>query len=244
MYGPSVLDASPRRSVYLRVKRSELIPFMTMFDAPEPTQSIGERSSTTVPTQALAMMNSPFVRQQAEKLSRRIRPTADVPLTTAVDDQAYQHPLSRGHPPPVRNGNRCRVSSSNRKRRRPMAIRRRALEKAALVEFLSGAALPERVHLRRLIFPDAITKHILNTTACEASEDPPCSTCFPRLDLTLPNFPSSLFASRRDWVSGRWRWRRCCTERLPAFNPALIRLEKLQAAAFPRESEIGDLVVH
>ena len=41
---------------------------MTMFDRPEPTQSIGERISTTVPTQALAMMNSPFVRQQAEKL--------------------------------------------------------------------------------------------------------------------------------------------------------------------------------
>lgn len=43
MYGPSVLDDAPRRSVYLRVKRSELIPMMTMFDAPEPTQSIGER---------------------------------------------------------------------------------------------------------------------------------------------------------------------------------------------------------
>ena len=47
---------------------------MTMFDAPEPTQSIGERSSTTVPTQALAMMNSPFVRQQAEKLAQRDSP--------------------------------------------------------------------------------------------------------------------------------------------------------------------------
>ncbi|HND51019.1 MAG TPA: DUF1549 and DUF1553 domain-containing protein, partial [Pirellulaceae bacterium] len=61
MYGPSVLDNTSRRSVYLRVKRSELIPLMTMFDAPEPTQSIGERISTTVPTQALAMMNAPFV---------------------------------------------------------------------------------------------------------------------------------------------------------------------------------------
>ncbi len=76
MFGPSVLDDTLRRSIYLRVKRSELLPVMTMFDAPEPTQSIGERSVTTVPTQALAMMNSPFVRRQAEKLFERIRPAS------------------------------------------------------------------------------------------------------------------------------------------------------------------------
>jgi hypothetical protein len=85
MFGPSVLDNTSRRSVYLRVKRSELIPMMTMFDAPEPTQSIGERSVTTVPTQALAMMNSPFVRQEAAKLAERIRPAGDAPLASAVD---------------------------------------------------------------------------------------------------------------------------------------------------------------
>lgn len=94
MYGPSILDNTTRRSVYLRVKRSELIPFMTMFDAPEPTQSIGERISTTLPTQALTMMNSPFVRQQAEKLATRIRPNADVPLETVID-RAYQFAFAR-----------------------------------------------------------------------------------------------------------------------------------------------------
>ncbi|MBM3970284.1 MAG: DUF1553 domain-containing protein [Planctomycetes bacterium] len=94
MFGASILDNTPRRSVYLRVKRSELIPLMTMFDAPEPTQSIGERISTTVPTQALAMMNSPFVRQQAEKLALRIRPSKDAPLGAAVD-RAYQMAVAR-----------------------------------------------------------------------------------------------------------------------------------------------------
>ncbi len=79
MFGPSILAETPRRSIYLRVKRSELIPLMTIFDAPEPTQSIGERISTTVPTQALALMNSPLVRQQAEKLAQRIRGTKDSP---------------------------------------------------------------------------------------------------------------------------------------------------------------------
>jgi biopolymer transport protein ExbD len=94
MYGPSILDNTGRRSVYLRVKRSELIPFMTMFDAPEPTQSIGERISTTVPTQALAMMNSPFVRQQAERLAQRIRPAPEGALATAIDN-AYKIALCR-----------------------------------------------------------------------------------------------------------------------------------------------------
>jgi hypothetical protein len=94
MYGPSILDDTPRRSVYLRVKRSELIPFMTVFDAPEPTQSIGERIGTTVPTQALTMMNSPFVRQQAEKLAARIKPAAGKPLAESID-QAYQIAFSR-----------------------------------------------------------------------------------------------------------------------------------------------------
>ena len=89
MSGPSVLDDTLRRSIYLRVKRSELLPVMTLFDAPEPTQSIGERSVTTVPTQALSMMNSPFVRQQAEKLAARIKPGPDASLTTSID-QGYQ----------------------------------------------------------------------------------------------------------------------------------------------------------
>ena len=94
LFGPSILDDTPRRSVYLRVKRSELIPSMTTFDAPEPTQSVGERISTTVPTQSLSMMNSPFVRLQAEKLSQRIRPAADVPLANAIE-HAYRIVFSR-----------------------------------------------------------------------------------------------------------------------------------------------------
>ena len=74
MYGPGTLDGnSPRRSVYLTVKRSQMIPFLQMFDVPEALQSIGERSVTTVPTQSLAFMNSPIVRGAAQKLAVRVR---------------------------------------------------------------------------------------------------------------------------------------------------------------------------
>jgi len=95
LYGPGTLDEnSPRRSVYLTVKRSRLIPLLQMFDAPEAIQSIGGRQTTTVATQALAMMNSPFVRQRAEKFAQRIRPKTAEALPQAVDD-AYRAALTR-----------------------------------------------------------------------------------------------------------------------------------------------------
>ena len=62
MYGRAGLDVNvPRRSIYLNVKRSEPIGFLQVFDQPEPVQPVGARGVATVPTQALAMMNSPFV---------------------------------------------------------------------------------------------------------------------------------------------------------------------------------------
>ena len=95
MYGPSATnDNSQQRSIYLRVKRSELIPLMSTFDAPEPTQSIGERISTTVPTQALVMLNSPLVRQQAEKLAKRIAPSPETPMKDAIQ-AAYRIAFAR-----------------------------------------------------------------------------------------------------------------------------------------------------
>ena len=95
MYGPSEgSNESGRRSVYLRVKRSELVPFMTMFDAPEPNQSIGDRGNTTVPTQALAVMNSPFVQDLAAQFLNRIMATNPAD-NEAVVIKAYELALGR-----------------------------------------------------------------------------------------------------------------------------------------------------
>lgn len=95
MYGPGTLDEnSLRRSVYLTVKRSRLLPMLQAFDAPEPIQSVGERSLTTATTQALTMMNSPLVRRQAESLAGIVKPAsaADVPQTV---EKAYRLALGR-----------------------------------------------------------------------------------------------------------------------------------------------------
>ena len=107
MYGPGTLDEnSPRRSVYLTVKRSRLLPMLQAFDAPEPIQSVGERSLTTATTQALTMMNSRLVRQQAESLARAVKPAtaAEVPGTV---EKAYRIGLGRA----PTDGERRRMSA-------------------------------------------------------------------------------------------------------------------------------------
>jgi hypothetical protein len=103
MYGPGTLDqSSPRRSVYLTVKRSNLIPFLQLFDAPEAIQSTGRRQATTAATQALALMNSPFVRQRAEKLAQLVKPKTPMELARSVED-AYLRAVGRRPAPAERD---------------------------------------------------------------------------------------------------------------------------------------------
>ena len=73
MGGPSVDvakdAANRRRTVYGLVDRQELPGLFRSFDFPSPDQSIGRRSQTTVPQQALFSMNSSFVVAQARALA-------------------------------------------------------------------------------------------------------------------------------------------------------------------------------
>ncbi len=65
------LDGDGRRSVYLSVRRNFLSPFLLAFDTPSPFSTVGRRTVSNVPAQALILMNDPFVQQQAERLARR-----------------------------------------------------------------------------------------------------------------------------------------------------------------------------
>lgn len=95
MFGKGSLNqADGRRSIYLTVKRSNLIPILQLFDAPDSIQSIGNRDITTVPPQALAMMNSPFARQLATKFAARINQPKNVTAEKMVET-AYSLALSR-----------------------------------------------------------------------------------------------------------------------------------------------------
>jgi hypothetical protein len=63
---------TPKRSVYLPVVRSNAYRFFTLFDFPNATTSVGRRDITTVPTQALLLMNDPFVMDQARRFAERV----------------------------------------------------------------------------------------------------------------------------------------------------------------------------
>jgi hypothetical protein len=61
------------RSVYLAVVRDQLPESLTLFDFADPSLVMGERSTTSGPSQALYLMNSPFLIRQAEAAGNRLR---------------------------------------------------------------------------------------------------------------------------------------------------------------------------
>ena len=71
LYGPPTGSNAPRRSVYVRVIRNNLDPFLRTFDFPEPSKATGRRSVTNVPAQALALMNDNQVARYAASLANR-----------------------------------------------------------------------------------------------------------------------------------------------------------------------------
>ena len=71
---PVDLTAQPfatRRTAYGFIDRQNLPPMFRTFDFASPDVSASQRFLTTVPQQALFLMNSPFVLQQAQALAAR-----------------------------------------------------------------------------------------------------------------------------------------------------------------------------
>jgi hypothetical protein len=65
------LDGEGRRSIYIGVRRNFLTPMFLAFDYPVPFTAMGRRSVSNVPAQALALMNNPFVVEQADLWAKR-----------------------------------------------------------------------------------------------------------------------------------------------------------------------------
>ncbi len=66
------LDGAGRRSIYQAVNRNFLSPFMVTFDTPVPATAVGLRSQSNVPAQALILLNSEFVQQQASVWAEKL----------------------------------------------------------------------------------------------------------------------------------------------------------------------------
>ena len=60
---------APRRSIYLPVIRNNVFDFFSAFDFVEPHVSNGKRASTVIASQALYLLNNPFVTAQAKALA-------------------------------------------------------------------------------------------------------------------------------------------------------------------------------
>jgi len=70
-----------RRSLYVYRKRGLAFPMFEVFDMPDPNTSCGRRNVSTVPTQALTLLNNEFVLIQARHLAARVaREAGDDPV--------------------------------------------------------------------------------------------------------------------------------------------------------------------
>ncbi|MEZ5351170.1 MAG: PSD1 and planctomycete cytochrome C domain-containing protein [Bryobacteraceae bacterium] len=85
---------SNHRSVYLPVIRNAGSRFFETFDFPEPSETRGQRDVTTVPTQALFLLNDPFVREQAKNAARALVDEQKTDRARAA--MAYKRTLARG----------------------------------------------------------------------------------------------------------------------------------------------------
>jgi hypothetical protein len=112
LYGPSVgpyiskyqdgrgkpksgpLDGDGRRSLYIQVRRNFLTPMFLAFDYPLPISTIGSRGTSTVPSQALILMNNEFVLAQAEKWAARVTREAG-PANTARVELLFRQAFGR-----------------------------------------------------------------------------------------------------------------------------------------------------
>lgn len=80
----STPEDQSRRSVYIHVKRSLIVPLLASFDFPEPDTSCEARFVTTQPGQALTLLNGDFSNEQASTFAERVRREAGEKLEEQI----------------------------------------------------------------------------------------------------------------------------------------------------------------
>jgi hypothetical protein len=101
-WGNSPPGQMARRSAYVYVKRSLLVPELELLDLPDTTSSCEQRVISTIPTQALTLLNGEFFNSQAGLLAERVARAVPVQTTGAnLDAQRLRsaHTLALGRLP-------------------------------------------------------------------------------------------------------------------------------------------------
>ncbi len=87
-----------RRSVYVYVKRTLMVPMLEAFDATSTADSVGVRPVTTVAPQALILLNSEFTYEQSAAMAERVTKAAG---TNDADLVAWAFRFALGRTPTV-----------------------------------------------------------------------------------------------------------------------------------------------
>ena len=77
-------EEQARRSVYVHVKRSLILPVLASFDFPETDASCEARFTTTQPGQSFALLNSKFISDQAAAFAERLKKEAGDDLDAQI----------------------------------------------------------------------------------------------------------------------------------------------------------------
>jgi hypothetical protein len=93
---PGPLDGHGRRSVYIKNNLMEEPHFLGAFNFPGGKVTQGRRDVTNVPAQALALLNDPFVLQQAEVWARRLVARNEATVVARVE---HLFRVALGRPP-------------------------------------------------------------------------------------------------------------------------------------------------
>jgi hypothetical protein len=98
VYTPKTTFGPPewRRSIYMEQPRMQRDASFGAFDCPDFAQPIGKREQSTTALQALSLLNSPFMIQQAEKFAERLARDAPDSVTAQVERAFW---LAFGRPP-------------------------------------------------------------------------------------------------------------------------------------------------
>ena len=127
MFGPSIYPAVPqevlhglsrpgagwpvsrfedqqRRSIYVHVKRSLPLPMLASFDVADPDKPCPVRFVTTQPTQALGMLNSRFINDQAKALAESVKKTAGDDLQKQVEAALWRTKQRKPSPTDISRG--------------------------------------------------------------------------------------------------------------------------------------------
>lgn len=87
-------EKTTERAIYDKLDRNRIPEMLDIFDFPNPNLVSGVRNASTVPTQALFLMNDPFVIQEAENAAKRLLEKKDLNLEQRLS-LAYKITLGR-----------------------------------------------------------------------------------------------------------------------------------------------------